>query len=398
MIFKVLKKIAIVLANGFVFFIGLILLKSKKYIIIGSWMGSRYADNSRFLFEYLSKNKKHLKIKKIIWATRSKIICDGLKKDGFDAVLIGTLASFYYHCKSKVHIICNTATSNKKFKSDIDCYLSSGAIKIQLWHGNGIKCVPGADFENNKFLLSLKVISTPGLWHPQKMLFLCKSDLDAGFFEKKFGISESNCIHAAYPRTCGASYLNNEEKELISLIGSFKKIILFLPTFRDNYLHYVHPLSNVAIINYLEKNNYLWIEKPHAADKDGETSLRVSSNNVLLLKDSFDINVLLPLCDLLVTDYSSAMLDAMFYRKQIVYYTPDFDYYIQSDRGFLMDFDSVTINPKIKDLSCLIDGLEAAFKKPHYDARSEGIRKMFWKHDGWTCEDIWREIKKKVHI
>ena len=33
-------------------------LKDKRIILFGGWFGERFADNTRFLFQYLSDNKK----------------------------------------------------------------------------------------------------------------------------------------------------------------------------------------------------------------------------------------------------------------------------------------------------------------------------------------------------
>lgn len=394
MIVKILKKTFTVFLNFLIFLIGLCVFKSKKYVLIGSWMGDRYADNSRYLFDYLFYNKKEAGIKKVIWATRSRTVYAELKANGFDVVLIGTLSSFYYHCKSGIHIICNTSVSSKAFLSDIDSMLSSGAKKVQLWHGNGIKRVPGKDSNRNVFYSFARCVSTPGLWYPQNALYLCKCDLDFAFFDQKFGVKKEKCIDANYPRTDTIVFKTNAEKELLSKIQQYTKIVIYLPTFRNDYSHFVHPLSNSILLEYLHNNNILWIEKPHLADKQKRSSSHSQSENVIILDEAFDINLIIPQCCVLITDYSSAMLDALFFRKQIIYYVPDYDDYLKNDRGFLMDYDSITISPKIFSISDLIKNLNEMIEAPSYSPNAERIRKMFWKHENWKCNRIWEEIQR----
>jgi len=46
--------------------------RSEKILIFGSWLGEKYADNPRYLFEYVIKNRPDLKA---IWITRSIVFC-----------------------------------------------------------------------------------------------------------------------------------------------------------------------------------------------------------------------------------------------------------------------------------------------------------------------------------
>lgn len=382
--------------NIFVFVAGILFVRSKKYVLVGSWMGQKFADNSRYLYDYLFYNKKEAKIKKVIWATRSdKVFCE-LKNNGFDVVKIGTLSSFFYHCKSGVHIICNTFVKSNRYAPDIDTRFSSGAKKVQLWHGNGIKRVFGRETSRNRFVIFLKTITIPGLWHPSKMFFLCKSNIDIVFFKDKFGVTSSRCIYSNYPRTDILSFKTAEEVALLDKIKSYKTVILFLPTFREDYSFFVHPLSNPTIFNYLNNNSILWIEKPHSADDKNKSIINSHGDSILLLNDSFDINLLIPVCNILITDYSSAMLDALFFRKQIIYYTPDFDNYVKNDRGFLVDYDSVTISKRICNVECLVESIKRATCIHGYNQNSEKIRELFWENDKLKNKDIWLDIKRKI--
>lgn len=43
--------------------------KTNKLLIFGSWLGEKYADNPRYLFEYVIKNRPDLKA---IWITSNQ--------------------------------------------------------------------------------------------------------------------------------------------------------------------------------------------------------------------------------------------------------------------------------------------------------------------------------------
>lgn len=46
--------------------------RNKRIVLVGAWMGTKFADNSRYLYQYLFANKKKLGLKKVIWITRNK--------------------------------------------------------------------------------------------------------------------------------------------------------------------------------------------------------------------------------------------------------------------------------------------------------------------------------------
>lgn len=398
---RVGKRLFNLAKNLFVGLVGILLGKNERTVLVGAWMGDKFADNSRFLFQYLSNHKKELNINHVVWATRSRQVLELLESYGYECVLIGTLKSFYWHCKSGIHIICNVYGDEGKYTADIDTSLSAFSKKVQLWHGNGIKRVEGTNMNRThetRFHKILRCVTASGGWTSGNYYLLCKSDLDAEFFEIKFGANKAYCIDAAYPRTCRCEKYLPEEEKVLNGLGGFDGVILYLPTFRDSYEEFIHPLDIEAVRTYIEESNYLWIEKPHSADSNGNSVEKREGKNYLLLNSDFDINILFPYIDMLVTDYSSAMLDALYFRKKILYYVPDYKYYISKDRGFLMDYDSICITPKVERPSDLQEQLIALMSgTTKYDAKAEKIRKLFWKYDNWTCQEIWKAILKKIH-
>lgn len=392
-----INKFKNILLNALVFILSFVLHKEKRVILVGAWMGKKFADNSRFLFQYLHENKEALHLKKVIWVTRSIQIKSELEKLGYDCVLIGTWDSFYWHCKAGVHILCNVISNSWNYDPDIDVSLSAGSKRVQLWHGNGVKCVPGGKRTSNKIKSFWRKITSQGCWYIDNYYLLCKSDLDFFFFQKKFCVSIDSCIDGSYPRVCPCVEYLDGEKKVIEDFKSYDKIILYLPTFRKNYDNYINPLSCHGVLPYIEEHGILWIEKPHTADANGATVSNMNNKHILTLNSNFDINVILPKIDLLVTDYSSVMLDALFYKKQIVYFAPDFDYFMNNDRGVIIDLDLISINPIIRSGNDILEGIKSALSKTEYGNRELSIRKMFWKYEDWDYQDIWKAIINKIY-
>ena len=331
--------------NLYSFVAGLFYGRSRKNIVIGSWGGMTFSDNSRFLYQYLVQNKDSLGISNVIWVTRDEKLNTKLNRAGYKSCLIGTKESKKWHLKSKIHIICNMFDDSYSFKSDIDTRYSCGARKIQLWHGVGIKAC--GDLTNrakkNGSLIRgfLKKHVAPlfskGLW--KKCYFVATSKENERIAIFDYGFKKKKIISGIYPRLCYKPSHFEDEEAIITDIGKKRdngKVILYLPTFRDADVGYVSPDDIDGFDDWLEKNNYLWIQKSHSISRNQH--LNRHGKNFVQLPDWFDINILYDYIDMVISDYSSASSDAVFKNLITLEYCPDYDYYKNDDRGFVADF------------------------------------------------------------
>ncbi len=127
-------------------------------------------------------------------------------------------------------------------------------------------------------------------------------------------------------------------------ISSKNKILLYAPTFRDNsntLKTFEYDFSN--IISELRKKfgyDYILLVKLHP---NIAQLIQNSSEALDLGIDYFDVSnyadmqELLLASDVLITDYSSCMFDAMLAKKKVFLLAKDFDEYIKNDRNLLFD-------------------------------------------------------------
>lgn len=147
-------------------------------------------------------------------------------------------------------------------------------------------------------------------------------------------MTEEKIIISSYPRNCKLLRPLIFEQKVIDKVKKSKLTILYLPTFREDGRSVDHPLEDKQIQEYLISENLTWVEKKHSASKNKEGSNRLTSNlDYLYLDKNFDINVILPYVDVLITDYSSVSFDFIFFDKPVQYFVPDFEYYKFEDRG-----------------------------------------------------------------
>jgi len=324
---------------------GIMIGRSRNIVIVGAWMGSKFADNSRFLFQYLHDNKEKLHLKDVIWATRNTETHLLLQSLGYKSCMIGTKASDYWHLKAGIHILCNNAFSQNKYPTDIDTRFSYGAKKIQLWHGVGFKSVGFSSNEakskSSGFRLSSLLNAKPfsifqsiGGWTEAYVVVTSENNGDD--LQKVLRCRRSRLIFTGYARNCTCPKLLDAEIAVIETIKRHKMSIIYLPTFRSDICHYEHPLSDKRFVEFLNREKILWIEKPHSADKYF-TKEENGVENILSLDASFDINTLYRYVDVVISDYSSAVFDGMCRHIPVIMYTPDLEDFENGDVGFLID-------------------------------------------------------------
>ena len=399
-IVRIVRKLKVFLTNLYMATRSLFWEKDESVVIFGAWMGERFADNPRFLFQYLSENKELLGLKKVIWVTHSDEIINMLHNMGYEAVKLGSPESIHYHKIAKYHFCNNTPTGTKGNKNELDAYYSFRAKRINLWHGIGIK---GGVFCSNDylkkktqhpFLCSMNerlndfkfyrtFMKEPGGWGDCYWLTTTPAFTD---YLHKWMIGPYNhYLELDYPRNHECLKYTKDELFIIDLIKKYEKTALYLPTYREDKSGFdFGALSNTIA---KEINNVLWIQKTHSVDKVEETRV---TGNIVTLNSSFDINVLLPFVSVVVTDYSSVSIDALYHKKPVIYYVPDWDTYKSSDRGFVVKPEDYIAGPIIKSPQEVLNYL---ISLPILDEHYYYVRNRYW-NMGMSYYNIWTGIKE----
>lgn len=357
---EIFKPITYLFFNMITTTINVFIRRDRSIMLMGAWYGRRFGGNSRFLFQYLSNNKEKYGLKKVIWVTRSKEICEELNDLGYETYLMKSAKSLYYHFKAGIHVVStNTVSSlatNKKAEGDILGQLSLGAVHIYLNHGiTSIKGNRVRDFDKLKGRERLVI----GLYRKiHKNYFLRNYVLCPGGWDRVIYLSpgrESSrrdlmrhleteqmmFWETGFPELCEClCYLRNE-REIIEKVKQHSKTILYLPTYRtSDHTGYCHPLNNINLCNFLEANNYYWIDKLHPGAKENMNANYYDPQISLKLHSDFDINVLLREVDVIITDYSSICHTAAYFDRPLIYYWPDHKKYMEKDKSIIKEFEN----------------------------------------------------------
>lgn len=390
----------------------LFIKRDKTIVLFGSWFGNRFADNTRYLYQYLSENKEKQGLSHVVWVTRDEAMCNELNDMGYEAYMMDSEESIHYHKTALLHIIANASQELPGKHPDILTEYSNGAIRINLWHGiGGIKGVGFASkaytdakaanplFYNlyefiTQFRLYRLLVQLPGGWGDT--YYLSTTPFATDGFKKYFNLPDKFYIESGYPRNQAIYKLRKSEIDVVEKIKNSKRTILYMPTFRDNNEGYTAPLEDARMVQMLKENDWLWVEKKHGADTSNLLA-DVDAGNVLRLDGDFDASVIMPYVDAVVTDYSSVSWDALYYKKPVIFYMPDFDYYMNQDRGFVLKPEEFLIGPAVYSMDEMLEVLsenKEDFLKMLPENEDELFKKVWGREI--TCEEIWNDICKKV--
>ena len=135
-----------------------------------------------------------------------------------------------------------------------------------------------------------------------------------------------------------------------------KKVLLWAPTFRGKASS-PDTLDNESLAQLQDKlgDEWLVLIRHHPHDDATATDDRYRSNCKISSEH------LLPVVDLLITDYSTVVLDYLSYRKPFILYAPDLEEY-EAIRGFFIDYRSITKN-LTKDATHLDDMVRRVYQQ-----------------------------------
>lgn len=169
----------------------------------------------------------------------------------------------------------------------------------------------------------------------------------APHYAEGFGISDKNVLPLGVARCdvfFSEEYKNETREKIFSRYPSLKdkKVVLFAPTFRGRGQQTAYYPSDKFDVNAFAKalgEEYAIIVKYHPFCKERPAVENEYKDRVFDLSDEDELNDLLFVTDILVTDYSSVVFEASLLDIPMLFYAYDLEEYIES-RDFYYDFKS----------------------------------------------------------
>jgi len=374
-------------------------VKKNLVLFIGKNKGL-FFDNVKYLYLYLHGLKQNGV--EYYFFTENKTVYETLKRHNLPVLLHPTLRSICAMVRANVVISCSTPWA-KNFKY----HLSSRAKKVQLWHGIPLKriglLIPEIAKYSNSFWGKISN-ALRGKNYVYDLFVSTSRHITGNIFSK--AVRSRNFIESGYPRNDiffkeqldGNDLLETDVESLRrinELRGRGFRSVLYAPTW-DNPTG--NPIKN-GVINmeklslFARQHKVLFVFKFHPSISYAEGFGEY--DNIIYYDSTKDIQPLLKISDVLVTDYSSVYMDYLLLNRPIIFFPYDHEKYLKSQDGLLFDYDSAVPGPICHSQDRLEETIFNLIIncRDDYLAKRDQTKKMAFKYeDSGASDRIWKFI------
>ncbi len=265
---------------------------------------------------------------------------------------------------------------------------------IQLWHGIPLKRIgklfPGEQFwetETGKYAATI-----------------CSAPLDQTFMTAAFsptpnvwmtGLPRNDLITKPEPR------LPIDYQTLLALLRkriSGRKFILYAPTWREGNSG-LYPFSEQELeilSNFLVQQNAVMGIRAHANRRPSDDLQGDKLYPTIFFVNEFpDVNPVLRIVDVLITDYSSIYIDFLLTGRPILNFTYDIDSYV-NERGFLYQLDDAMPNTPFRTFDELVANMDAALNGQELNLpQYRKVTSLFHAHANHSSVEVLDHIKRQ---
>ena len=185
---------------------------------------------------------------------------------------------------------------------------------------------------------------------------------------------------------------------------------MYAPTYRFNY-----PREKQMVDEFLESaadiqalmekidGEFLLRMHPHTwRNYSGRITRALEPFDRISLDESPDVYQEIGTLSIMISDYSSISLDFALLDRPVIFHCADYDWFVENEAGFNLDFPSVIPGPMTFSWQETIGEIEKYYNNPEKDSdlRQEKIKYFFDKSVNGpdNSERIVGEIKRKLNI
>ncbi len=376
---------------------------NEKMIIFEAFMGDKYADSPREIYEAMIQDDR-FKDFTFIWAFKKK-----RDKKNIPALRKATLVTYKSYDYYMYYALAKYFVSNSRIDTIIT--KREGQVYIQTWHGTPLKKL-GYDIPvgDNALHSQDELCELYKLDAERYDYLLSPSAFTTEKFSSAFNLEENNpdvkIIEGGYPRNdylvTFTDYDVYYAKKSLGIEKINKKVILYAPTWRDNQYTYGvgYELALPIDFDKLQRelgDEYIILFRAHyfvARNFD----FSAYPDFIIDVSSYENINDLYIAADILVTDYSSVFFDYSILKRPIIFYMYDLADYQEELRGFYISLDELP-GPIVQTEDELIEAVHSDFV---YDEKYRAFNERFTsREDGHASQRaleqcIIPEIKEKT--
>ena len=360
--------------------------KSRTLLVIGGDEGTKFAGNSRMLFEHACRTEGW----DPYWISTSReVVATVDAAHPGRAVLDTSPRALWLGMRARAVLISHS-------RRDVGLLGYSRARRyVQLTHGVGPKTMGYAKRDFDRAALDRETSTYAHV--------VCSSPFEATFWERGYRLPLDDIWPIGVPRT--DLLLEPADPALAAAHPVLRgTVVLYAPTFRDwavleDYLP-VPGMDQAALVDLLERHDATLLIRPHYYETDAARATidRVGSPRVQTADDSVfgDTMELLKHVDVLVTDYSSIYTDFLLLDRPEIFNPVDLAEY-EAARGFFFRYEDHTPGTKAVTGAEFLAALDAELsgQDPHREERARERALFFAHRDGGSRDRILQRLAEQ---
>lgn len=361
----------------------------------------RFVENQRALFEQVKTDP----------AIRKLVFYRGIPEDwqiedavNYQAIEHGTLRAFWLLAQCKVVLLTHSVSMDFSLRWSGGRFAvlklnSKRRVIVNLWHGVALKRL-------------LTTANSATQQHTERVPYrteerkhyaglLASSDVDsyamaAMFYPLSYrqiwltGLPRNDFL--GLPETQLPRYIT-ESLQLIRQLKQNKKLIVYAPTYRQTsvsasaWYYQFSPVEISALKQFLQANNAILGYRPHYfnnSEKFFNLDQFVDNELIFDLSQAVipEYSALARELDMLVTDYSSVYMEALYLNKPVLCFGYDIEHYRTQQDGLLYDMELAFPGPVVTEFAALLpaigERLQAAAEQTN--AEQAITKRMFFKY------------------
>lgn len=310
------------------FFVSHCPFRIKKKIIFDNFNGMGYGCNPKYIAEELLKRGEKYKL---LWAVKDKDIevPNKIKK-----IKIGTIRYYYEMATSKIWID-NVRKGNEIRKR-------KGQYYIQTWHG----FIPFKKLEKDAESKREREAVAKSI-NDSKMadLFLSGCKKRTELYKNGAFWYTGEVMEFGTPRNDILMYKDRPYKKVYEKLGIDikKKVVLYVPTFRNSKNLMAYDLDIKRLVGSLERKfggDYVCLVRLHPSMNHLSNNFLETISSAIDVSNYSDVQELFAVADVIISDYSGCMFEASLAGCKVFIYASDIEDY-REERDFYFSIDDL---------------------------------------------------------
>jgi len=358
----------------------------ENLIVFGSTNGNAFTGNSKELFLYLSKNSNY----QCVWFTSSEKILNDLRRKGYHAEWNRKIVKPVKILKAAKYIFITHG-----FGDVLLVDFSPDTTVVHLDHGSALKLI---GYGLKASFLNVFQKKVHDFWNKRISYLTVCSEETKRIKRFSYDLPPERVVITGYPRNKILEENSNVVQDKLRkklFIENSEEILLYAPTFREYPIK--SPLNDKflnSLDEFLIRTNKTLLYKPHPFEQKIDLS---KYNNIKSIDPNVDINDLLAIADLLITDYSGVFFDYLLTLRPIIFFPYDFEKYTGA-RDFFYDYNLLVPGPIVRTGDQLISKLEGIqeWDQQFLESRIKARDKFNKYHDGKAIQRIIELLDLKI--